>query len=146
MHRIDTGLGRHPRSTTTPSIGCVTGKAAPLTGQGGVIWRQWFENQNSGANGMWPSVHRYNFSAFAPEDTPNTHTLPSASAFGSSGPYSFSGRAFNSGARSLMRSIASSRVLKLSTCNSFWGPFQGSASGETKNLRENHRWLLGRQT
>ena len=94
MHRIDTGLGRHPRSTTTPSIGCVTGKAAPLTGQGGVIWRQWFEGRNSGANGCAFSAQIQLFGIRAGRYTYYPY-VTSASAFGSSGSYSFSGHEYS---------------------------------------------------
>ena len=66
---------------------------------------------------MQPSVHRYNVSASLCRVTAITHTWPFSSVFGSSGSCPLSGSMLREARISRIRSIVSSRVLKLSICN-----------------------------
>jgi hypothetical protein len=68
---------------------------------------------------MQPSVHRYNFSPFFGGHTNTTHTYPCLLALGSSGSRSFSTRKLHDRCIFFIRSIASLRVLNVSTCKCF---------------------------
>jgi len=68
---------------------------------------------------MQPSVHRYNFSPFFGGHTDTTQTYPCPLALGSSGSRSFSTCKVHDRCIFFIRSIASLRVLNVSTCKCF---------------------------